>query len=165
MAYDRRALVGVGGWLAFFIITLCLNALASPLAALAIASGMNAPVRPSGAAWSGYVAVNLLIGVVKAVAYAFMAWRLNARQEPGTPRLVIKLLWALVLLPPLVDAAAAALLLDVSAHDAGVAFGAGMFRPLIYAAIWTAYLLRSERVANTYTPGRAEDEALAAVFE
>ena len=39
-----------------------------------------------------------------------------------------------------------------------------MVQTVVYAGIWTAYLLRSDRVANTYL--RNNDEAeLAAVFD
>jgi hypothetical protein len=43
-------------------------------------------------------------------------------------------------------------------------WGYKLFQPLIYSAIWTAYLLRSERVANTYERYPDENE-LADVFE
>ena len=40
-----------------------------------------------------------------------------------------------------------------------------MFRALVYATIWTAYLLRSVRVANTYPREDADEAELTEVFE
>ena len=163
MAYDRRSLTGIGGWLAFFIITLGLNALASLLlaamAAVALFGGATAPLGGSA-----YAVVLLLLALVRTGGYAFLVWLMNWRQVDTTPRRVIIGLWVLALGLACIDVTAALLLTEVDARSLGYALGVDLVRPLIYAALWTAYLLRSERVANTYTADDP-DRQLAVVFE
>jgi len=163
MAYDKRALVGVGGWLAFFIITLCLNAIATPLSALQV-SAIPGTTR-FGSGWTAYLALVWALSAAKLAGFAYMAWRLNARQNASTPRIVIRGLWIVAVVPALVDALGGTALLGLSANDAGRVMGSEVFRPGVYAAVWTAYLLRSERVANTYADTDNEADSLAAVFE
>ena len=163
MAYDRRSLTGIGGWLAFFIITLGLSALASLLlaamAAVALFGGATAPLGGSA-----YAVVLLLLALVRTGGYAFLVWLMNWRQVDTTPRRVIIGLWVLALGLACIDVTAALLLTEVDARSLGYALGVDLVRPLIYAAVWTAYLLRSERVANTYTADDP-DRQLATVFE
>jgi hypothetical protein len=163
MAYDKRALVGVGGWLAFFIITLCLNAFATLVNAFQV-SAIPGTAR-FGADWTAYLALTWGLSAAKAAAFGYMAWRLNARQFAATPRIVIRGLWIVAVLPGFLDALGGMALLGLSAYDAGRSMGTELFRPMIYAAVWTAYLLRSERVANTYADPDGEADQLAAVFE
>jgi hypothetical protein len=165
MAYDTRALVGVGGWLAFFVISL---GLFTPLkmavevaAMLGTADQWTANLGPLG---RPVMIFELAIMAISTCGYIFLAWRLMATETWQTVRMTIAGLWilgpALNLLDFLVVLAATGLGLAQLFDATAVPIGQSLF----HATLWTAYLLRSERVANTYL--RNNDEAeLAAVFD
>lgn len=149
MAYDRRPLIGVGGWLAVFIVTLCFDALASIVMSIRLTAIPDAAIH-IGRARSLYLGLTWLMGTAKFAGYSYIAWRIAARREPSTPRLAIIGLWTLVLAPPLIYGTVNSEMLDLSAIHAIAVLPSAIVRPAIFAAIWTAYLFWSERVANTY---------------
>lgn len=157
MGAYRDGLSGVGGWLAFLVVTLALSA----LAAIAVSIGVlvYAGRLPPSPAHTYMLAV-AAIGVASGAGYGWLAWLLNTRLDARTPRIAIAGLWLLALLPTAALVAAAAVLLGTGAAS-GNLLGADAIRPIVYAAVWTAYLLRSVRVANTYAP---REDALATVF-
>ena len=161
MAYDERALRGVGGWLAFFVITLTVL---GPLRSLVELVGLFSMPTPPGLeeGWPRLRALSVGEMLIKVALCAYLAWRLVARQTPDTPRIVIAGLWALALVvgPVSLLLVAAFVGLPLGALVAGSALGLG--QSIGYALIWTLYLKKSRRVANTYTPDRGE---LHAVFE
>ena len=55
-------------------------------------------------------------------------------------------------------------LLDVDPSRALVASATGLVRGILYCTLWTSYLLKSRRVANTY-PRNGEEDHLAAIFD
>lgn len=161
MSYETRPLAGVRGWLAFFVVTLILSALTGLIQPL-IVKGTTTPELTMRPGWTGYLGVLWLLTLVRTGGYTYLAWLLNARQVASTPRTVIAGLWLLALVPSLLDVLAVALLLELAFMPVLLASLAGMIRPVVYSTLWTAYLLRSRRVANTY----ADDTGtLAAVFE
>ena len=82
-------------------------------------------------------------------------------RTPATPRIVIVGLWLLGPVLLIATLLLGAALFDSSLGAMIAAGGGALVRPFVYAAIWTAYLRRSERVANTY--GRRTED-LAATF-
>lgn len=160
MAYDERALVGIGGWLTFFIFTLCLNIaklMSDALKAWGLLDVFSAKFGISGTA---YVAINIVFILLAAASFGYAVWRLNSRQNASTPSIVIAILWIVALPLPVIDSLLGTILLDISAQDAGELLGENVVRPLIYATIWSAYLMRSRRVANTYTPDKPDYHAI-----
>lgn len=160
MAYDERALRGVGGWLALFVIIM---AVISPLR---VAFNAYAIVSdPSVTAAYGknaqlLIAFETALNVVSILGAWYLVWRLNKVQERGTVRVVIAGIWILGVGILLVDALVVVL---VGSLDLGLVMGATgveLARSLIFSTVWTAYFLRSRRVANTYsTDGSSEEVA------
>jgi hypothetical protein len=164
MAYDQRALVGVGGWLAFFVITL---GLFSPLrAAFQIAGTISSAEQFSatfGPLGQPLMIFEILLMGVAVIGLIFLAWRLMVSTTWSTVRLTVAGLW---LLGPVLGLVDVLVVLAAGIEPTGLinAMAVPMVQTVVYAGIWTAYLLRSDRVANTYL--RNNDEAeLAAVFD
>lgn len=161
MAYDDRALRGVGGWLAFFVLTLALFGPAR--GALQLAALLSQPTPPAFAeTWSMVRAVSVLEFLLNTALSWFLTWRLIQVQNAATPRIVVIGLWAAALV---LQPAALLLLAAVGGLPANLILagaGGSLFQGVCYALIWTLYLQRSVRVANTYTD---DQDALEAVFE
>jgi hypothetical protein len=143
---------GVGGWLAFFILTL---GVFNPLySAYNLYTGLN-ETRP---AFDQYPGLRTIIYADTAVSAALMGFSIYAaiallRIQPNAVRiaktyLVVFLIYALVspfavFLAGLPDAANEAMMGAIIPE---------LVRPVIYFAIWFSYLTKSERVKATY-PG------------
>jgi len=163
MAYDNRALVGVGGWLAFFVITL---AVLSPLGTIAALFG-NLYANPAvaqayGARWPLVQTIEWTITAAVVAGSWFMAWRLMRVHTPATLRIVRIGLPLCFLLPALLETAVIAVLIGQPFATMFAAVLPQLIRPVVYVVVWSLYLARSERVANTYTP---DTDPLEAVFE
>jgi len=165
MAYDSRTLRGVHGWLAFFIISL---GILRPLGILfATASDLYGdPAMPGayGANWPLAQAGEWIVAALLILGCWYLAWCLLTRHVWKTIRIVIPGLWATAFLPPTILMLFIGALLPLPFDKLLVLWGGQLIRPAIYATIWTAYFLRSERVANTYERYPDENE-LGEVFE
>jgi hypothetical protein len=156
MSYSDHELRGIGGWLAFLVVIL---ALLTPLRTIvetvqiysdptmlevfgdrwALVQGFEIALSAAGVAWAWY-----------------LAWRLNSVHTWKTIRIVIPGLWILsigsisleLLVLSLVGGLPIGLMLEPVAPE--IARGA------VFGGIWTAYLLKSVRVANTYGEPDAE---------
>ena len=166
MSYGTRDdLAGIGGWLAFFVATL---AVIGPIAG-ALGTVGNLYGNPQVATFFGrnWPTVQFLEWSVFAAGVAiswFVAWRLVRVRVWKSVRIAVAGLWAMAILPGLAEMVGISLISGMSVGSIAAGMGAQALRPLIYAAVWTAYLLRSVRVQNTYAYDADESE-LAAVFE
>jgi len=154
---------GVKGWLLTFVIII---ALVSPgLSALetwrelhsgATAEFSNIPIFASIRilAW-GTVAFAALVGW-------FVAWRLVAIHNWTSVRLAIGGIWLGSLGTNVIFYVGATWFIGISGDLLLVTAEPQEFvRPFIFGLIWTSYLLKSERVQNTYRGGEEQAE----VFE
>ena len=163
MRYGER-LSGTNGWLAFLIVSL---AVLSPLGAL-VSAWSDLYRDPATATVLGtrfrlLEAYDWLRAAALVAVCWFLAWRLEKRRAWRTVRIVVAGLWLTALLPGLLDAALLSALLHVPPGRLLAGIAAARARPILYAALWTAYLLRSERVRNTYPVGGDAAE-LGALF-
>ena len=152
MAQGENPPSGVGGWLALFLFSLCGFLIDALISIVSSSSGSWWRIlRPLDADALHQLATAVLCGLAVARFLCVRNWR--------TVRLGIVILW---LLPAL------QLAHDVVAwwHWTGElrAPGAGIVLFCAYSVVWTTYLLRSVRVANTYARD-AKGDALAQVFE
>ena len=140
---------GIGGWLLVFVILLML--VGPALAGLSIIAELQAAAvdEPEWATTIDYE--DALIG-------AWFVWGFTTllamiaglllifRRKPSSVWTTISILW---IIGPTLN-----LLLLLDSYSVGESITAeswvGMVRSLIPAGIWTAYLLLSDRVANTY---------------
>jgi hypothetical protein len=133
---------GVGGWLG--LLTASLLVLGPLLNAGLIANeleiyqaGQPLSEHPSSVAlmvWA-YFAFYAILSV-------FAGYRLSKHFNPATIPIVLTCIW----LP---------IVLECGLMFVSVSPDAAIFRSILWASIWTAYLLRSKRVKNTYCPSRA----------
>ncbi|MFD1787593.1 DUF2569 family protein [Sphingomonas floccifaciens] len=165
MAYNDRSLRGVGGWLMFFILTLTVF---GPLRAVAT-TAQSLYTDPSvattyGASWATLQIVEWTLVAASVGASIWLGWRLYAVHVWRSVQLVLVGLWTLGPLTLIIDLVVASLFARTSPFDHIGVIAPELLRGFVYAAIWTAYLLRSERVANTYDR-YPESDSLSAVFE
>lgn len=132
---------GIGGWLLFFLLTFAVfTPLRATIEALMEIRGSADPDVVTGT-W-------IFLGAYLIFTWAVTAWFVIVR-KPSSVWLVIAVIWVEAL------GGAALLLLDGAAGVAAM----GAITAFVYPTIWTAYLLKSERVANTYRRGPAIDDA------
>ena len=161
MGYRSAGARGVRGWLAFFLLTL---GVLSPLnAGFALFHSLTAP-NLIGDQWPA-IRIIYVIGNGSIIAIAwFISWRMLRVRNWRSVRIAVAGLCVVAIFPHAFEIIAGSLVTGVSIGDLVAGWGYKLFQPLIYSAIWTAYLLRSERVANTYQRYPEEAE-LADVFE
>jgi hypothetical protein len=162
MAYDGE-LRGVGGWLVFFILVM---AVISPLISIVQVSR-----ELYGASFAGFESNPILstsrifawalVGVTAAIGW-FVAYRLIAVHNWTSVKLAIAGIW-IVGLGAMVAEYVGVMIIAGMSLDALLAETGprGVIQPFVFGLIWTSYLLKSERVANTY---RGIEEQ-AAIFE
>lgn len=163
MAY-RDGPVGIGGWLAFFLTTLGVFA---PIRIALSAYELFADpriARAYGENWNAIVAAEAVIIALNLAALAFIVWRFFARRNWDTVRIGIAGIWLIPFGVTIVETIAVSAIAGISATELLGQTTPDLVRALVYSAVWTAYLLRSVRVANTY-PRTPEDDVLAEVFE
>lgn len=134
---------GVGGWLAFLVM---LMLAVTPL--VAISATVAAAAAPGAEERIGGTALIWVIGLVQAGAFAFAGWRLRAVWRWSSVRLAIAVWW---LAGPVMSLAYGGAVTALTGGGASILpILIDVARTAIVAAIWTAYLLRSRRVRNTY---------------
>lgn len=161
MSYRYGNVSGTGGWLAFFIATLVLGVVVALATALFLFVGASAAQVASVFRESAYARTLATLALLRGAIYAAVAWRLQFSRERNTPRFAIAGLWLAALGLGVGNLAAAIFWLRVPVGELSASLGRGLVQSLGYAVIWTAYLLRSTRVANTY----GVDPDLVAAFE
>ena len=161
---ESGELVGIGGWLATFIVIM---AVISPVRVL-VTTWANLYGDPSVAAayaetWRAIEAYEWTLATVVVAISWFLVWRLVKVRAWKTVKLVIAGIWALAIGLQLAEFLGVALIGRVSVELVLPALFPGVLQPIVFCTIWTAYLLRSERVANTY-PRHGDAEQVAGVF-
>ena len=159
MGYGDRTLVGIGGWLAFFVIVM---AVLTPLrAAVDVTTLLSDPQTAAvfGDSWPLITRIEITIAVIGVLGAWFLVWRLVKFEHWKTVRIVIAGVW---ILGPALTVLELLIIVLVGGIDPSLVLGGGLLlaliQPVIFATIWTAYFLMSERVANTYLRDADPDE-------
>jgi hypothetical protein len=161
MSYDDSDLRGVGGWLAFLIIILAIFSPINILVSTLQLYGDPSIAAVFGERWGLVQAVEILLSVLNVAGFWYVAWRLNSVHVWQSVRIAIAGLWILGLGVMAIEILAVAAIggIPVGALIEGGA--QDIVRGFVFGGVWTAYLLKSRRVANTY--GERE-ENVAEVF-
>ena len=143
---------GVEGWLMFFLVTL---GVLTPVGLL-----VSTMISWNEAAYAyrrfpGLMSVDIGTSIAVVAAAWFACYRLTAVFNWTSVRITVGVLWFSALMFVAVQPWLVSQLSGVPLNDIFGALGAGTFRPLGYATIWTLYLLNSKRVRNTYGEGQA----------
>jgi hypothetical protein len=159
---------GIGGWLGLFVLWRAIGPLFAAAVAFLLFYTSPRFSADAGARWIYFQAA--LWGIVALIAAIdwYCLWAFVARRNRQTVRIGIALLWILALVETIITPLAAAIAagappLDILAWALTPAWIAPF---LIPACGWTAYLLRSKRVANTYLRyGPVDADELSTVFK
>lgn len=161
---EEKALRGVGGWLAVFVVIL---GVISPIRIIVTTwtSLYGEPdLAPTyGEVWPTLVAFEWTTVAVAVLITCFLAWRLIAVHVWRSVQMVIAGIWALAIGIQLVDAIGVSLIAGIPIANLLPAMGPEVVQPIVFCTVWTAYLLRSKRVANTY-PRHAGADRAAEIF-
>jgi hypothetical protein len=162
MAYgeDDR---GVGGWLAFFLITLGVVTPALTLYSVWLTLSDPAIASAFGPSWPAFRASETILAAAVLGICWFTCWRFLTRFNWQTVRIGMVALGLLALLSVIVEPLVLATLTGIPLGMIMGAAGAELIRPIVYSTVWSLYLLRSRRVANTYG-GAGSTQELGEVF-
>ena len=157
MGYGDRTLVGIGGWLAFFVIIM---AVFTPLATVLNLVELTQPGTAAvfGDRLGAIMGFEIALGLANVLGAWFLVWRLVKVERWQTVRIVIAGIWILGVGLAVVELL---LLSFVGGIGTEIVIQGGaivVIRPVIFATLWTAYFLKSERVANTYLRDADPDE-------
>lgn len=149
---EQPELRGTGGWLGLLVFTLAIispiRILLATMAALNVETTVEAQIGPN---WRTYEFLSWFLAVLSIAGAMFLAWRLVYVQRRSTIGLVIGGLWVLALLPLLIDVTLGLALFPMfTSEHVAQSLPVELLRSAIYPTVWSAYLLRSRRVANTY---------------
>lgn len=164
MANDNGELHGIGGWLAFFLVTFGLVTPVATFLSVVALVGDTQVAANFGPAWDQLVVLEWGIVGVTVAATWFAVWQFFTVHHWRTVRLAVGVLWLLAALALVVEPLGVSLLTGATFGDVFSGAATEFVRPLIYSSLWTAYLLKSERVANTYPPTDTDHEVVE-VFE
>jgi len=159
MATRDPNLVGVGGWLLFFVIVL---AVLSPLRLVvetAMLVGEDAELAAVfGESFDTIVRFEWALAALIIGVFWFLAWRLVKVHVWRSVQITIAGIWLMGPVAGLAEVAAIAMLADLPMAELSAGIGVALLQPTVFCIIWTAYLLKSVRVANTYAkPGHVRD--------
>jgi hypothetical protein len=155
---------GVGGWLAFFLVTLGIFSPATTI--FSLVTTLNNPQIATAYGEKFQLLSNLEWGLGGATCLLcwFACYRFLMVFNWTTVLIGIGTLASLAVMNILIEPMLVSYITAIPFDTLFQAMGAESVRPLVYTGIWTTYLLRSERVSNTYRP-QAEDDDIAEVFE
>ena len=154
---------GVGGWLLTFVIIMAVisPAVSAIMVYVELYTG-DAAYLPDLPEFNQLKLFTWILFAVDAAIGWFAAWRLVAIHNWRSVQIAIACIWIGSIGLLVVGFVGVMQITGLSFSEVMAASGPrGIVQPLIFSLIWTAYLLKSERVANTY---RNPDEQ-AEVFE
>lgn len=163
MALDDKVGAGIGGWLAFFVVVIAFFTPAAMVvaAAAALYGGIDGGIvdieGPTIEVFKWAI-----VALVTAGCW-YIAWRLHKMKVWQTVRIAIAGLWIIAIGSTAADVIGISLITGVPIGWLLEGAVSEIVRPLAFAGLWTAYLLRSRRVANTY-PREAAPAKAAEVF-
>ena len=148
-----QELRGVGGWLALLIFIL---GIISPIR-IVVETGVNLNVAAEvaqslGPNWTPYKIISWIMSLAAGACSFYLAYRLKEVHRRSTVDLVIKGMWILAFVPQLLDLILG-LILFPHLSDAlldGSMIGE-LLKSFVFPMVWSLYLLKSVRVANTYS--------------
>lgn len=158
---ETPELKGVAGWLRLFVIIL---AVISPIRAVVQTAGLLQidPVIEDqlGSKWTIYEGFTWSLTAATIAATLYFAYRLIWVQNRSTVRLVVRGLWVVSIGALALDFIVASVLWPENINQIDAEYVKGVFQSLIFATIWSLYLTKSQRVANTYVDDESEAQRI-----
>jgi hypothetical protein len=165
MAYGGGdELRGIAGWLAFFVVvTAVLTPIGAVLMTAFLLYGDPSVAAGYGPKWPAVQLFEWLLTALTVAAAWLIVYRLVRVRTWSSVRITIACIWLTGLGAMLIDIAGIRLIADVPFALLFEGVGPDIVQVVVVDMIWTAYFLRSRRVANTYGRDDAGEDA-AAVF-
>lgn len=154
---------GVGGWLAFFLVTLGIITPGFGIITTLL-SFSDADAALAYRMFPGLASAAIGIMVLAAAVCWFACWRFLTVFKPSTVRIGIATLVFLALVSIVIEPMALSVISGLGYGEIMSAAGPAVFRPIVYSTVWTLYLLNSKRVRNTYS-GLGDQDELGEVFQ
>jgi Protein of unknown function (DUF2569) len=155
---------GLGGWLAFFVFAMAgLTPVAMVYSTWTALYGDESVGFAAMDYWTTLQVFEWSLAAVVIAGCWFIAARLAWVQVWRSVQITIAGIWILGLGSLLVDFVGVSMITGIPLALLASGLGPEVVRPLIFGAIWTAYFLRSKRVANTYRRD-GDPEEVAQVF-
>ena len=155
---EERQLKGVGGWLGLLVVIL---GIISPIR-LVLETAVNLDIESDveqvlGPNWPIYQAITWVVAAITIAGALLLAYRLIYVQRHSTIGFVIKGLWILALTPLLLDVVISLIMFpQFSESLLAPSLVGDIAKSSIFATIWSLYLAKSRRVANTYIVDETE---------
>lgn len=148
--YDDRKLVGIGGWLAVFLVIM---AAYMPFDAIRDLYNFYSDPRPrdfAGAAWPAWERFEWAVAAIKIGGAWYLSWRMLRGETWQTVRVAIAGIWIIFFGLSAVRIAGWWLIWGFPIVELTAVIGVLMLLEALLPVFWTVYFLRSRRVANTY---------------
>ncbi len=145
---------GIGGWLGFLIVVLMIISPLSDYNILANGfreASQKSSVLTSTQQWQYYKQASWLIFAISAAIKYSAGYRLWKTHQPESVSFAILALWLSFPIAYIASSISEVLIFNLNINDAlisGMYIGATI--QILIAGFWTAYLMRSVRVKNTY---------------
>lgn len=155
---DEPQLKGVGGWLGFLVVILGIISPIRLILETAINLDIDTDVEQMlGPNWPAYQIITWIIAAITVGGVLLLAYRLVYVRRHSTIGFVIKGLWVLALAPLLLDLVISSIMFPQLSDSLLVPSLLGdIAKSAIFATIWSLYLAKSRRVANTYVVDETE---------
>jgi len=150
MAIFDNELRGIGGWLAFFLVTLGIVTPLTSLFSVGALAADPAAAAGYGENWNTLLAFEWAMAGLTAAAAWIAVWHFFKVKQRRTVRIAVLVLWAMAFIALVAEPIGVAMLAGITYGELFEQTPDGFIRPVVYSTIWTAYLLKSVRVANTY---------------
>jgi hypothetical protein len=151
---ERAQLVGVEGWLSFLVAVLLFLGPVTTVVLTMVELNQTEELYPEvvgSALWDDAQLITWISVAAFCVVSVFAGWRLLKHHTPSSVFIAIVSLWVA---GPIVSLISLAALDDAGGRVTAADVGATIGRPLVWATIWTLYLVFSRRVKNTYLAGQ-----------
>jgi hypothetical protein len=154
---------GVGGWLTFFLVTL---GIFTPGASIILTwlSFQDPDAAAAYRMYPGLASASLALTAALIAACWFACWRFLRVFNWQTVRIGIFTLVGIATLAIVGEPIIVSAVTGMPFGELLTLLGPEQFRPVVYATIWSLYLLLSKRVRNTYS-GTADEEVMTGVFQ
>ena len=148
-----KELKGVGGWLAFFIIALCVIGPMMAISSTFVAFQSFETSTPGAASlesWQNYKQYTWVVIAFSITLRVIAGFMLASNFKRISVRFTIAVLWITPLIAAIGSYIVALVTFGAEAASDNTDSIIDMAKGLAAAAVWTAYLLKSVRVKNTY---------------
>jgi hypothetical protein len=164
MSNGDGELRGIGGWLAFFLVVMGVFSPIRVVATMWTNLYQDPQVAAAyGPAWPTLELVEWIIAGLTIAGCWLVVGRMILVKNWTSVRIMILGIWVLAIGTTFVELIAVSWIAGIPFEQLSAGVVMELARPVFFCLIWTGYLMKSERVANTYNRDGLDQE-VAEVF-